>query len=473
MKPAKVKSRAPVELPHNYEAEQALLAAILAKNTCIDDVQEFIEPEYFAEPVHGRIFAACRDCIMRGEAANAVTLKHLFQNDEALKTVGGASYLAELQGNFVSIIGAPDYARSVRDYYFRRELILLLNEYVDLLHNQPGKGPLEQMESLEAELGGLVAGRTGVGEPQPFLASIDASLRQSEAVLNGDGGLLGLGTGFGRLDNIMGGFEPGQLYIIAGRPSMGKTAFGLSMALAAAQEGNPVLVLSLEMSHQQLATRALANATGIPFSAQTRGPLDRLGWTQLTDTRAQWANLPLFIDDEAGITPQKALMKARAVRRKHGLSAIFIDYLQLMRGGARFNNRVEEVTFITQELKRIAKVLEVPVIAMAQLSRALEAREDKRPHLSDLRESGSIEQDADCVMFIFREDYYLERERPQRSQRDDDQRFSAKLLAYEDALSRCAGLAEIIIAKQRNGALGSVTLAFDGRTMAFKDREAA
>ena len=447
--------------PVNLEIEQALLSALLVDNRVFDEIAETIEPDYFADPLHGNIYQALRDGVTKGETVNALSLKEKFN--------GSFPYIAKLQAGYMGAVSARQWAETIRDLYQRRTLLQILDDYRARVASEREQPTLDHIEYLEAEIGAVTDSGSRKDAPRPFLVSIDSSLNISEAVLKGDTGLSGITTGFEGLDDKIGGLEAGHLYILAARPGMGKTALMLGMALRAAEAGHPCLLLSLEMTHQQIATRALAAATAIPYQAQTRGPLTQLDWSQLTDARAGWHDLPLFIDDEPGITPQKALLKARAIKRKHGLAALFIDYLQLMRGSGRFSNRVEEVTQITQELKRIAKLLEVPVIAMAQLSRALEQREDKRPHLSDLRESGSIEQDADCVMFIFREEYYLARERPKKGLRENEQSHSQKLMDYEDALSRCAGRAEIIIAKQRNGPLGQVYLTFDGRTMQFKD----
>src|SRR5690348_11612615 len=409
--PGELSPRVP---PHNYEAEMALLGAILANNLVFDKVNEFLRPDHFADALHGRIYEAAGKLIERGQIADALTLKSLFDQDPALIEHGGAAYLARLAGSVVTIINAEDYGRVIHDLHLRRQLIELGEEMVNVAHGQDLDLP--------------ATGQIETAEEQLFRLSETGAVKMAEAAVNREGHVTGVTTGLIDLDKKLGGLQPSDLVILAGRPSMGKTALATNIAFNAAQahmespeNGGRVAFFSLEMSAEQLAMRILAERTEISSDRIRRGEISRDDdFTRLVIAAQELQKLPMHIDDTPGLTVPALRTRARRLKRRHGLGLIVVDYLQLMRSPAGFRNenRVQEVSEITRGLKAIAKELDVPVLALSQLSRAVEQRDDKRPQLADLRESGSIEQDADVVMFIFREQYYHERGEPK--QRDDE-----------------------------------------------------
>ncbi len=473
--------------PHNYEAEQALLGAILANNRTLEKVAEFLRPEHFADPVHGRIFEACQTLGLRNQIANPVTLKTYLGGDPGLIELGGDAYLARLAAAAVTIINAEDYGRLIFDLHLRRELIAVGEDMVNDAF-QPGLEieAVGQIELAERRLFELATAGQAEGGFRPFKASVLAAIELAEAAHKREGKLSGVTTGLRDLDKKLGGLHSSDLLIMAGRPSMGKTALATNMAFNAAKacrwetaptgekkcvEGAVVAFFSLEMSADQLATRILAERCEINSHAIRQGELRPDEFERLVVAAQELNELPLYIDDTPALSVSAVRTRARRLARTHGLGMIVIDYLQLLQGttGKRSENRVQEISDITRSLKALAKELNVPVLALSQLSRAVEQREDKRPQLADLRESGSIEQDADVVMFVFREQYYLERAEPGRRPEEAEDKFNQRYEDWHKRLAEVTNTAETIIAKQRHGPVGAVRLFFDGQYTRFAD----
>ncbi len=446
--------------PSNTEAEQALLGAILINNAAYNRVSEFLLAEDFAHAVHGRIYAALGKLIERGEIANAVTLKNLFDQDGALAEIGGAQYLARLAETAVTIINAPHYGRTIHDLHIRRELITIGQDVVaDAFRYHLDDSSTEQIERAEAKLFELAT----VGQAEGGLRPLDLgdAIRRADAVHKGE--RAGLAIGFIDLDLKLGGLRAGNLVILAGRPSMGKTSLATEIALNAEAADAPTAIFSLEMSREELADRVLAGQSRIPSERIRRRGLDNSAFDAFIETERRLTKLPHV--DDTPLLPLAALRtRARRLKRQHGLGLIIVDHIQLLRPSARnrpFENRVQELSDITRGLKAIAKELDVPVLALSQLSRAVEQREDKRPMLADLRESGSIEQDADIVMFLYRDDYYAEREEPHRREKETTEKFNERMLQWGERCKRERNVAEVIIAKNRNGPIGIARLFFD------------
>jgi len=473
--------------PYNTEAEQALLGAILINNAAYLRVSEFLQPEHFGNAMHGRIFAAIGKLIERGQIANPVTLKNLFDQDGALTEIGGAQYLARLAGAAATIINAEDYGRAVHDLYLRRELITLGEDVVNDAYRQDLEdSPREQIERAEKKLFDLAT--TGQAERgfQVFSAALTDAITSAEAAFKRSGKTVGLATGFIDLDRKLGGLHRSDLVILAGRPSMGKTSLATNIAFSSAraykaghasdgrkvaEDGAVVGFFSLEMSAEQLATRILSEVSGVASDRIRRGDVSREDFDKFVQATQQLASLPLFIDDTPALTVSALRTRARRLKRQQGLGLVVVDHIQLLRPSTQLRvieNRVQEISDLTRSLKALAKELDVPVLALSQLSRAVEQREDKRPMLADLRESGSIEQDADVVMFIFREEYYLSRE-PTRRPDEAESKFSERYQEWRERLEKIHGLGEIIVAKQRHGPIGTVKLRFDAETTKFEN----
>ncbi len=466
-------------LPHNLEAEQALLGAILINNEAINNVAAFLEPVHFYLPVHGRIFEAVLKMIERGQIASPVTLKHYFDNDDSLSDVGGAQYLARLAGSAVTIINAEHYGRAIFDLALRRDLISIGEDMVNEAYDASlDEGATTQIENAEQKLFNLAEDGGADGGFQPFDAPLGTAIEMITQACKRDGNLSGSSTGFADMDKLLGGLHQSDLIILAGRPGMGKTALATNIAFNAArvfrqekdeygnitvEHGAQVGFFSLEMSAEQLATRILAERSEISSEKLRRGELSDADFSKVVRASQEIESMPLYIDDTPALTVAGLRARARRLKRQHGLSLIIVDYLQLMRpsSSARLNNRVQEVSEITQGLKALAKELNLPVIALSQLSRAVEQRDDKRPQLSDLRESGSIEQDSDVVMFVYREQYYLARKQPENG--------TAEHADWMEKMERVHNLAEIIVAKQRHGPIGKIEMLFNEYLTRFSD----
>ena len=468
--------------PHNYEAEQALIGAILVRNTAYERVSEFLRAEHFADAVHGRVFGAAGRLIERGQIANPVTLKQYFEQDGALTEVGGVQYLARLAASAVTTINAEHYARNVYDLYLRRALIDLGDEVVNTaFESDIDRTALDQIENAEKKLFDLAT--TGDVESgfRAFPSTLKKAVEMAEAAYKRDGRLTGIPTRLVDIDRLLGGLQPSDLLILAGRPGMGKTALATNIAFNAAKayreerdesgnmravDGAVVGFFSLEMSAEQLAMRVLAEESGVRSDLIRRGQLTDGDFERMVQASQTLERIPMFIDDTPGLTVTTLRTRARRLKRQHGLSLIVVDYLQLLQpgGASRYDSRVLEISEITRGLKILAKEINVPVLALSQLSRAVEQRDDKRPQLADLRESGSIEQDADVVMFIFREEYYWRKNNPQprwAKEGDPDASHYQKLEEWNAEFQEFKGKAEIIVAKQRHGPTDTVNLYFD------------
>jgi replicative DNA helicase len=452
------------EPPHNFEAEQAVLGAILVNNSAWSQASETLSGQHFADPLHGKLFDMAGRLIERGQVVSAFALKTFAEQDDDLKRAGGGAYLAKLMAASVHALDVPAMAKTVRECAVRRGLIATLSEALPRAYDPEDRVPVaEQIEAVERSLYELADGATGDGW-QDFRTSLIGAVKTAEAA-HARHGLAGLPTGLKDLDEVLGGLHRSDLVIVAARPGMGKTALATGIAFHCARQQVEfdagelrqchVGFFSLEMSSEQLGTRILASEAGISSDRMRKGELSGKEMDRVLSVVPELEALPLYVDDGAALTIAALRTRARRLKRQHGLDLIVVDYLQLLQGSSqrKNDNRVQEVSEITRGLKTLAKELDVPVVALSQLSRNVESRSDKRPQLSDLRDSGSIEQDADVVIFVYREEYYLERgTQEQRAQ-----------------LSDVEGMAELHIAKHRQGPTGLVKVRFDGPTTRFTD----
>ena len=461
-------------MPHSIEAEQQLLGAILTNNDIYDRITSVIGPKHFYDPVHSRIFEISASRIAKNNLASPVTLKAFMEDDEGLKELGGPAYLARLAGAAISAFAARDYAQMIYDLAVRRDLILLGRDIsAKAAKVDVASEPTEQIVEAEQALYQLAEQGTSEGGFQSFLKAVTDAVNIANAAYQRDSGLAGISTGLIDMDKKLGGLHPSDLLILAGRPSMGKTSLATNIAFNIAKafkkgirpdgsegaiEGGVVGFYSLEMSAEQLAARILSEASEVPSEQIRRGDMTETEFRRFVDAAKALEACPLYIDDTAAIPIAQLAARARRLKRTHGLDVLIVDYLQLVRGIAE--NRVQEIGEISMGLKAIAKELNIPVIALSQLSRQVENREDKRPQLSDLRESGSIEQDADVVMFVYREEYYKEREKPSDNNLD-------AMVKWQEEMERLHQRAEVIIGKQRHGPIGTVDLSFEGRFTRF------
>jgi replicative DNA helicase len=453
--------------PHNIEAEQALLGAILVNNEACDRVSAFLKADHFYDALHGRIYDHAAKLIWAGKRATPITLKTFFLADEPVGDLTVPQYLGRLAANATTIINAEDYGRTIYDLAIRRSLIDIGEIMVNTAYDAPiDAPPAVQIEDTEQKLYELAeTGKYGSGF-EPFTTALTDAIDMAANAYRRDGGLSGLATGFTDLDHRMGGLQPSDLIIVAGRPSMGKTALATNIAYHVAQayrrdsdsdaplDGAVVGFFSLEMSAEQLATRIISEQATIPSEKIRRGRIDSDEFDRIVEVSQELQNLPLYIDQTGGITVAQLAARARRLKRQRDVGLIVVDYLQLLSGSTRraAEGRVQEVSEITTGLKALAKELHVPVLALSQLSRQVEQREDKRPQLADLRESGSIEQDADVVLFVFREEYYVERRQPRENTEEHKQ--------WQAEMDMVTGKAEVIIGKQRHGPTGTVRLQF-------------
>ena len=455
--------------PANLDAEQALLGILLYDNAALERMGDNLKAVHFYEPFHARLYDTIEGHVRRGQLAEPMLLAEQFSRDPAFAELGGVSYLADLVDRAPSAANAYDYARVIFDLARRRELIRIGGDLIDTA-TRPRNDETSQdmLEGAEQALYSL--GETGVTS-QGLQASDDyitGAVNMAAAAFSRDGGLSGLSTGLIDLDQKLGGLHPSDLLILAARPSMGKSALAVNIALHAARRyafevmpdgshkttsGGRVAFFSLEMSAEQLGLRMLAEMSGVSGDRLRKGEIDAGDFNRVRDAAYEMQGMPLYVDATGGITLAKMAARARRMKRQGGLDLIVVDYLQLMSAGVRTEGRVQEITMISMGLKTLAKELSVPVIALSQLSRQVEQREDKRPMLSDLRESGSIEQDADCVMFIYREEYYLGRSEPKAG--------TPEHLDWSEKMDQARGLAEVIIGKQRHGPIGTVRMAFN------------
>jgi replicative DNA helicase len=468
--------------PQNLEIEQALLGAILMNNAAFEKVGEMLRPEHFYDPAHSRIYAAAETLITRGQIADPRTLRGMFENDPALAAVGGAHYLADLVASVVTIINTENYAQLIYELFLRRQLIGLGTDIVNESYNQDvAETAHELVEAAEQRLFQLSqTGETKRGYVD-LNTALTATIRQAEVAFKRDSHITGLTTGLRDLDNKLAGLHRSDLVILAGRPAMGKTALATNIGLAAAKkwkstggkEGGGVIFFSLEMSSEQVALRLLGEHTGISSNDIRGGKIQSEDFLKFTAATAELSNLPFYIDDTPALSIAAVRTRARRMQRIHGnIGLIIVDYLQLLHGTARRDdNRVLEISEITRGLKALAKELQLPVLALSQLSRNVENREDKRPQLSDLRESGSIEQDADVVMFVYREEYYHAQSEPKQRESESGDSFDNRHKRWREQGENIRNIAQSIIGKNRHGPTGTVAMHFDGRFTRFSDLE--
>lgn len=472
--------------PASLEAEQALLGALLANNKALDRLAG-LEAHHFADAVHGHIFTAIKRQVDAGRLADAVTMRQLMEHDPALDEVGGNAYIAQLLGSLVGIVNAGEYARVIRDAWLRREIISHCQVAMERAFGADAQGLAagEILGALDAEIAELARdGATG-DAPRESAAVADQVMAGFQRAAARRGGLSGVTSGYVGIDRMTGGFMPGQLILIGARPAMGKTALSVGMATRAAAAGARVLYVSAEMLAQDVLARAVAAVAGLPVTAALRaGYEDDLGRWQVIEGASAEAHalaaaarrlkaLPLLWDDAARHTAAGIRQRARAMRRRGALDLIVVDYLARLQPSQRaagFRNRVIEVGEMARDMKQLALELQVPVVLLSQLSRSLESRDDKRPMLSDLRDSGEIEQEADIVGFLYREHYYLKDAKPAKRGNESGEKFDERLNEWAGALAASAGRGEFIIAKQRQGPTGPVRLRFqDSRAWFFDD----
>jgi replicative DNA helicase len=472
--------------PSNLQAEQALLGALLSNNKAFDRVSEFLMADHFADAVNGRIFAAIARRRESNQIADAVTLKAEFEHSGVLDEVGGTAYLAQLLTAMVGIINVADYGRAIQDAWLRRQLIDLGEVVVNRAFGVEAEldGP-QQIEAAEQALFDLATTGNGESGPIMFNRALAQAVEAAERAFRNGAHVTGLSTGLTDLNAKMGGLHPSDLLILAGRPGMGKTALATKIAFGAAKSiaedqarehpgekpRGAVVIFSLEMSADQLATRLLAEEARVSGDRIRRGEIGQRDFDRFVQVAKEIGDLPIHIDDTPALTLSALRTRCRRLHRTQGLSLVVVDYLQLMRPavGTKAENRVLEISQITQGLKAVAKELRVPVIALSQLSRQVENREDKRPQLSDLRESGSIEQDADVVMFVYRDEYYLQQRMPKEIAFDKSDKFEDALRKWQEDMERVHNRAELFLAKQRHGPTGSIPLLFEAEFTRFAD----
>ena len=469
-------------LPANPEAEAAFLGAVLIDNKVIEELSIGLSPDHFFEPVHQRIYARVLTLADRNAVATPVTLKPYFDGDEGLKELGGTTYLAQLTADGQGLLASRELAQQIYDLALLRQLVGVGRELVETaLDTASDVAPLDKIAEAEAALYKVAEGEAGGAQAIDFRSASLASLKLVEAAMNSGGGLSGKTTGLATIDDKTAGLHNSDLVILAGRPGMGKTSLATNIAFNCAEAhlnhlrdggpfdyGGPVAFFSLEMSADQLATRILAEQAEISSENLRSGKITREEFQKLSFASQRLAELPLYIDDTPALTIAALRSRARRLKRRHGIGVVVVDYLQLLQGSGRANdNRVNEISEISRGLKTLAKELEVPVIALSQLSRAVEQREDKRPQLSDLRESGSIEQDADMVWFIYRADYYHEASRPDFAGPDSSVEVQEKYRVWEEKYLELRNKATLIVAKQRHGSTGPVPLLFQAEITKF------
>lgn len=460
----------------NIEVEQALLGSILINNDAYHKISDQLKPEHFYEGLHKKIYELLSRLIQQGKSADAKIMRAFFPPDAKVGEVTISDYLVRLSFEAITIINVNDYARIIHEMYLRRQLVEVGQNIVNTSYEQDlDLSPIEQVEQAEQALFNLVEhGNSHNNKPIPIVEAMTEAILMAKAAYERKGSLSGISTGITDLDQKMGGLQNSDLIILAGRPGMGKTSLATNIAFNIAHahhkndknktiNGGVVGFFSLEMSSEQLATRIISEQAEIASSKIRRGDLNQADFDKLSSCANHLSRLPFYIDQTGGISIAQLAARARRLKRQHGLDVLVIDYIQLMTGMKKKDsqNRVQEITEITTGLKSLAKELNVPIIALSQLSRQVENRDDKRPQLSDLRESGSIEQDADVVLFVYREEYYVQNAEPKEESPD--------YLKWKEKLDSVKGKAEIIIAKQRHGPTGSVKLGFQSQYTRFSN----
>jgi len=458
-------------VPMNIEAEQALLAALLTSNSVYERISDFLRPEQFYDDINGKIFEAIAKLLENNQLADPLTLKNYFLQKDEMELIGGDRYLIELAKNAPILSNTATYGKLIYDLYQRREILKISDE----ITNEANSFDLETnasqiIEKAEVKLYNLSSTGQISQDFKKFSTSLVEAINSAESAYKREGQLSGIATGFTDLDQLLGGFHKTDLIILAGRPSMGKTALATNIAFKMVNtksiddenKKNVVGFFSLEMSSEQLATRILAEDSSISSEKIRRGQLNSNDFQKIVKSSQTLGDLSLYIDDSPNLSISALRTRARRLKRKYGLNAIVIDYLQLIRPSlSRPDNRVLEIAEMTRNLKSLAKELNIPVLCLSQLSRQVEQRDDKRPQLSDLRESGAIEQDADVVMFIYREEYYIERKEPSPGTEDYQK--------WQEKMAKIHNVAEVLVAKQRHGPIGKVNLHFEGSITKFSN----
>ena len=470
--PFKIIENSHKQLPCNIEAEQAVIGSILVSNDIFDEISPIVDSQKFLDPIHSKIFETIENLISKGLLANPITLKNHFENNEGLKELGGQEYLIKITKFSTSVKQTIDYANIVHEMHVRRELIKISEDVLDEASSASEVSTTgeEMIQNAEKSLFDLAERGHFNQSFMKFENALKQTIDMAKSAYQNEEGIVGVPTGLTDLDNRLGGMHKQDLIIIAGRPSMGKTALATNIAFHAAKNienkgiKSTVAFFSLEMSSEQLSTRILSEQSRIRSNDIRRGKVSEIEFEKFIETSKNIVELPLYIDETPAITIAAISNRARRIKRLFGLELIVVDYIQLMRSGRKMEfNRVQEISEITQGLKALAKELNVPVLALSQLSRQVEQRDDKKPQLADLRESGSIEQDADVVMFVFREAYYLERKEPTMG--------SIEHAEWRQKMDEVSSLAEIMISKQRHGPTGNVKVEFEAMYTRFKDLE--
>ncbi|MCX7342746.1 MAG: replicative DNA helicase [Proteobacteria bacterium] len=455
---------------HNLEAEQSLLGALMLNNQAFEIVAEYLRPEHFSHPLHKLIFEAMTRLVDRSQVADPITLKPLLDNDPLIIEAGGIGYLVDLVSGVSSTVSVRDYAKMIHDFFLRRSLSSIGDNIMRDAHDMKDEGTaMEKIEGAEKQLYDLASSGDTSRGAVAFKVALTEAVKMAEIAYRRESSVVGVTTGLLDVDKWLGGLHPSDLLILAGRPSMGKTALATNIAFNAAKahfddpkDGGNVAFFSLEMSAEQLATRILSTQAQISSDKIRRGEIRTEDFPKIVTASRLIENLGLYIDDTPALSITAVRNRARRLQRQHGISLIVVDYLQLLESSGKSrsgDNRVQEISDISRGLKALAKELNVPVLALSQLSRAVEQREDKRPQLSDLRESGSIEQDADVVMFVYRDEYYEARKEPPIG--------TDKHMEWQQRMSKIMNQAEVIVAKQRHGPVGTVKLYFDGKYTRF------
>ena len=470
--PLKVVQNSQKQMPCNIEAEQALIGSILVSNDIYDEISSIVDVKKFFDPIHAKIFSTIDMLIAKGLLANPITLKNYFENNEGLKELGGQEYLINITKFSTSAKQAIDYANIVHEMHVRRELIKISESVLNdaSSNNEITSSGEEMIQNAEKSLFDLAERGHFNRSFLKFESALKQTIEMAKSAYQSEEGIVGVPTGLTDLDSRLGGLHKQDLIIIAGRPSMGKTALATNIAFHAAKNiekkssKSTVAFFSLEMSSEQLSTRILSEQSRIKSNDIRRGKVSESEFEKFIETSKNIFDLPLYIDETPAITIAAISNRSRRIKRLFGLELVVVDYIQLMRSsGKKEYNRVQEISEITQGLKALAKELDVPVLALSQLSRQVEQRDNKKPQLSDLRESGSIEQDADVVMFVYREAYYLENKEPTAG--------SIEHAEWRQKMDEVSRLAEIMISKQRHGPTGNVKVEFEAMYTKFKDLE--
>ena len=470
--PLKIVENSEKQLPCNIEAEQAVIASILVSNDIYDEISSILDSQKFFDPIHVKLYETIETLISKGLLANPITLKNYFENNEGLKELGGQEYLIKITKFSTSVKQAIDYANIVQEMHVRRELIKISQSVLDEVSTNSDVGTSGEtiIQNTEKSLFDLAERGHFNQSFMKFDSALKQTIDMAKSAYQNEEGLVGVPTGLTELDSRLGGLHKQDLVIIAGRPSMGKTALATNIAFHAAKNiekkgsKSTIAFFSLEMSSEQLSTRILSEQSRIRSNDIRRGKVSEKEFEQFIETSKNISELPLYIDETPAITIAAISNRSRRIKRLFGLELIVVDYIQLMRSsGKKEYNRVQEISEITQGLKALAKELNVPVLALSQLSRAVEQRDDKKPQLADLRESGSIEQDADIVMFVFRESYYLQNKEPTVG--------SIEHAEWQTKMNEISHLADIMISKQRHGPTGNVKVEFEQMYTKFKDLE--